>query len=82
MAAMWPERVEKVVIANSAVNMRRDDHVELLKRAKLENIEDLLLPNTASQLRKLFGLSVSRRLYVPDFILNDFIDVSKIPNAL
>ncbi|XP_057776407.1 uncharacterized protein LOC130995229 isoform X2 [Salvia miltiorrhiza] len=74
MAAMWPERVEKVVIASSAANMRRRDHVELLKRAKLEKVEDLLLPSSASQLRKLFGLSVFRRLLMPDFILNDFID--------
>ncbi|KAG6423414.1 hypothetical protein SASPL_113809 [Salvia splendens] len=75
MASMWPERVEKVVIASSAANMRRRDHVELMKRAKVEKVDDLLLPSSASQLRKLLGLSVFRRLFMPDFILNDFIDV-------
>ncbi|KAH6790815.1 alpha/beta-Hydrolases superfamily protein [Perilla frutescens var. frutescens] len=74
MAEMWPERVEKVVIASSGVNMRRNEHAELLKRAKVEKIEDLMLPNAASQLRKLLGLSVFRRLYMPDFFLNDLID--------
>ncbi|XP_042058832.1 2-hydroxymuconate semialdehyde hydrolase-like isoform X2 [Salvia splendens] len=74
MASMWPERVEKVVIASSAANMRRRDHVELMKRAKVEKVDDLLLPSSASQLRKLLGLSVFRRLFMPDFILNDFID--------
>ncbi|KAG5566143.1 hypothetical protein RHGRI_001918 [Rhododendron griersonianum] len=35
MAVMWPERVEKVVIASSAVNMRHRDNVEFLEeRAK------------------------------------------------
>ncbi|PIN23991.1 putative hydrolase/acyltransferase (alpha/beta hydrolase superfamily) [Handroanthus impetiginosus] len=74
MAAMWPERVEKVVIASSGVNMRPRDNLELLKRAKREKIEDLLLPSTATQLRTLMGLSVFRRLYMPDFFLNDFIN--------
>ncbi|KAG8381761.1 hypothetical protein BUALT_Bualt05G0006200 [Buddleja alternifolia] len=74
IASMWPERVEKVVIASSAVNMRRSDNSELLKRAKMERIEDLMLPTAAVQLRTSMGLSVCRRLYMPDFVLNDFID--------
>ncbi|KAI3454185.1 hypothetical protein Pfo_010848 [Paulownia fortunei] len=74
MAAMWPERVEKVVIASSGVNMRRSDNLDLLKRAKMEKIDDLMLPSTAGQLRTLIGLSVFRRPYMPDFFLNDFIN--------
>lgn len=77
MAEMWPERVEKVVIASSGVNMRRKENAELLKRAKVEKIEDLMLPTAAWQLRKLMGLSVFRRLYMPNFFLNDLIDVSR-----
>lgn len=76
MAARWPERVEKVVIASSGVNLQRKDNDELLKRAKVEKIEELMLPATAGQLRTLMSLSVFRRTYVPDFLLNDFIDVS------
>ncbi|KAL0327442.1 UNVERIFIED_CONTAM: hypothetical protein Sangu_1822200 [Sesamum angustifolium] len=53
MAAMWPERVEKVVIASSGVNMTRRDNQELLKRAKMEQIEELMLPRSAAQLRRL-----------------------------
>ncbi|KAL8054448.1 hypothetical protein ABFX02_05G137900 [Erythranthe guttata] len=74
MAAMWPERVEKVVIASSGVNMRRSDNSELLKRAKMENIEDFMLPSSAVQMRTLIGLAVFRRPYIPDFFLNDFIN--------
>ncbi|CAK9158881.1 unnamed protein product [Ilex paraguariensis] len=76
MAAMWPERVEKVVISSSGVSLRRGDNQELLKRAGLEKIEDLMLPGTAAQLRTLMGLSIFRRPYMPDFLLNDFVDVS------
>ncbi|KAL2545166.1 alpha/beta-hydrolase superfamily protein [Forsythia ovata] len=74
MAARWPERVEKVVIASSGVNLRRRDNDELLKRSRVEKIEELMLPATAGQLRTLMGLSVFRRTYMPDFLLNDFID--------
>ncbi|KAG6388071.1 hypothetical protein SASPL_153268 [Salvia splendens] len=75
MAEMWPERVEKVVIASSAVNMRRSDNGRLLKQAGVDKIEDLLLPVTAGQLRSSIRFVVSRAPpYVPDFVLNDYID--------
>lgn len=74
MAEMWPERVEKVVIASSGVNMRRRDNQELLKRVNLKTIEELMLPETAGQLRTLLRLAVFNGGYMPDFFLNDFID--------
>ncbi|XP_076914206.1 uncharacterized protein LOC143573132 [Bidens hawaiensis] len=74
LAEMWPERVERVVIASSGVNMKPKDNGELLKRAKVEKIEELMLPETAVQLRTLMRLAASSRVYVPDFFLNDAID--------
>ncbi|KAI8572988.1 hypothetical protein RHMOL_Rhmol01G0243900 [Rhododendron molle] len=75
MAAMWPERVAKVVVASSAVNMRQKDNVEFLeKRAKKEKLEELMLPATAAQLKVLLGLYTNRRpSCMPDFLLNDVI---------
>ncbi|OIT31732.1 PREDICTED: epoxide hydrolase 4-like [Nicotiana attenuata] len=81
MAKMWPEKVEKVIIASSGVNMKKTDNSELLKRAKVEKIEDLLLPSTASQLRTLITLSTHRRPpYMPDFLFNDFINKLYVEN--
>ncbi|KAK9076871.1 hypothetical protein SSX86_005205 [Deinandra increscens subsp. villosa] len=74
MAEMWPERVEKVVLASSGVNLKPKDNGELLKRAKVEKIEELMLPETAGQLRTLLRLAATNRVYVPDFFLNDFVD--------
>ncbi|CAI9755757.1 unnamed protein product [Fraxinus pennsylvanica] len=45
--AARPKRVEKVVIASSWVNFRWTDNDELLKRAKFEKIEELMLLATA-----------------------------------
>ncbi|GMN63312.1 hypothetical protein TIFTF001_032384 [Ficus carica] len=75
VARMWPERVEKAVIASSGVNMRRRDGEALLKRAKLEKTEDLMLPATAKNLRTLLRLAIFKQPNVmPEFFLNDLIN--------
>ncbi|CAH9050335.1 unnamed protein product [Cuscuta epithymum] len=75
MARMWPERVEKVVIASSAINLRKQDNEGLFKRAKVDRIEDVLLPATAEQLRKLLSICTFRppSRFLPDFLFNDLI---------
>ncbi|KAK7352594.1 hypothetical protein VNO80_18018 [Phaseolus coccineus] len=68
------ERVEKVVIASSGVNMKRSNNVALVQRAELEKIEDLMLPATPQQLRKLMSLSIyNSPQFLPHFLLNDFL---------
>ncbi|XWS70168.1 hypothetical protein CRYUN_Cryun03dG0025800 [Craigia yunnanensis] len=75
MAKMYPDNVDKVVIASSGVNMRKADNMELLKRANLENIEEIMLPETATQLRTLTRLAVSKRFnFIPDFFLKDVVN--------
>ncbi|GLT85618.1 hypothetical protein SLE2022_038040 [Rubroshorea leprosula] len=74
MASMWPEKVQKVVIASSGVNMKKGDNESLIKRAGLEKVEDLLLPETTDQLRTLTRLTVSRSFQmIPNFFLNDLL---------
>ncbi|KAA0064703.1 hypothetical protein IC582_005944 [Cucumis melo] len=75
MARIWPERIEKVIIASSGVNMRRKDNEAMLKRANVEKIDEFLLPVTAEQLRTLMKLAVFKGggRKMPDFFFNDFI---------
>ncbi|CAN1786678.1 2-hydroxymuconate semialdehyde hydrolase [Linum perenne] len=74
MARMWPERVEKVVVASSGVNMRKSDNEDLVKRGKVETISDLMLPQTPSQLRALLDVAANRNLrLVPGFVLRGFV---------
>lgn len=83
MAKLWPEKVEKVVIASSGVNMRKADNMELLQRANVETVEEIMLPGTAAQLRTLTCLAISRRLtMVPDFFWNDVVNVSLFPFSI
>ncbi|CAM8961309.1 unnamed protein product [Rhodiola kirilowii] len=74
LALMFPERVEKVVIASSALNMVKGDNAELAKKAKVENVQDLMLPATAANFRKLVTLVVYRfPKATPNFFLNDML---------
>lgn len=77
------ERVEKVVIASSGVNMKRSNNVALVQRAELEKIEDLMLPATPQQLRKLMSLSIYKTpQFLPHFLLNDFLHVTSLSVSL
>ncbi|KAJ6745853.1 hypothetical protein OIU74_028506 [Salix koriyanagi] len=84
IARMFPERAEKVVIASSGVNMKKKNNEELVKKAKLEKIDDLMLPQKPSDLRALLGVAVSKPslLMVPDFFLNDVINVRNFLNSI
>uniref|UniRef100_A0A1J3I9M3 AB hydrolase-1 domain-containing protein n=1 Tax=Noccaea caerulescens TaxID=107243 RepID=A0A1J3I9M3_NOCCA len=73
MAKMLPEKVEKVVLASSGVNMRRSDNEAFIARAKCVDIAEVMLPSSGTDLRRFSGMISSWRLdYVPDFLLNDF----------
>ncbi|KAG7545259.1 Alpha/Beta hydrolase fold [Arabidopsis suecica] len=76
MAKMWPEKVEKVVIASSGINMRKCDSESLLQRSNCECIEKVMLPSTATELRTLMALASSWRLVrmFPDALWNDVIN--------
>ncbi|KAL0739359.1 hypothetical protein Bca4012_015569 [Brassica carinata] len=75
MAKKWPQKVEKVVIASSGINMRMCDSESLLQRSNCECIEKVMLPSTATELRTLMGLASSSRIVrmFPDALWNDVI---------
>ncbi|CAI8599492.1 unnamed protein product [Vicia faba] len=69
------DKIEKVVICSSGVNMTKNHNVKLLERAGVEKIEDLMLPTSPQSLRKLMTLAVAKRIaFMPDFLLNDFLN--------
>nr|XP_018676965.1 PREDICTED: uncharacterized protein LOC103973465 isoform X2 [Musa acuminata subsp. malaccensis] len=73
--ALGPEWVERVVIASSDVLKGPDDDRALLERAGgARSIDELLLPRTTADLRRLARLAVYRPpLFVPEFILRDML---------
>lgn len=75
---LGPEWVERVVIASSDVLKGPDDDRALLERAGgARSIDELLLPRTTADLRRLAHLAVYRPpLFVPEFILRDMLQVN------
>ncbi|PIA27649.1 hypothetical protein AQUCO_07600069v1, partial [Aquilegia coerulea] len=81
MADLFKDRVEKVIIASSALNKKASDHQVLLEKANVEKAEDVMLPKNANQLRNLMRLAAFQQPpYLPDFLLNDFINFAFIEN--
>ncbi|VVB16893.1 unnamed protein product [Arabis nemorensis] len=73
MAKMLPEKLEKVILASSGVNMRRSDNEAFIARAKCHGVAEVMLPSSATDIRRFSGMVSTKRLdYVPDFVLNDF----------
>uniref|UniRef100_A0A7N0SW68 AB hydrolase-1 domain-containing protein n=1 Tax=Kalanchoe fedtschenkoi TaxID=63787 RepID=A0A7N0SW68_KALFE len=74
LARMFPERVQKLVIASSAVNMVKGDNVELAKRAQVDDSRALMLPSTVANFRKLTSLAVYKfPKAIPNFLFNDML---------
>ncbi|KAF6162422.1 hypothetical protein GIB67_017310 [Kingdonia uniflora] len=74
MARLWPKRVEKLVIASSAINRNLDDDTDLLELTKLDKIEDLLIPINYKNFRLLMEITMKKRVSsVSDFILSDIL---------
>ncbi|KAI3859915.1 hypothetical protein MKX03_006978 [Papaver bracteatum] len=76
MARLRPDRVEKVIIVNSAINLRRKDSEELMKKAKIEKIESLFMPESPAELLTCIRLINHKKfpIYIPEFSLNDVLN--------
>ncbi|KAI3880875.1 hypothetical protein MKW92_026834 [Papaver armeniacum] len=77
MARLRPDRVDKVIIVNSAINLRRKDSEELLKEAKVEKIESLFMPESPAELLTCIRLINHKKfpIYIPEFLLNDVLNL-------
>eukprot|EP00250_Pteridium_aquilinum_P005655 c15720_g1_i1 orf=305-1057(-) len=74
LAHLFPERVEKVVFACSGICITPKDIEDLLSRAQVDHVCELLLPSSPAALRKLMRLSILKpATFLPSFILQDVI---------
>jgi pimeloyl-ACP methyl ester carboxylesterase len=82
LAYLYPDVVDKVVIASSGICAQAEDNIELLKHANMPKISDLLLPQSPAILRILTRLTVYKSpiTIIPNFILNDFIQTLYVEN--
>ena len=76
VARLAGERVDRLVIASSDPMKTEIDDQELLARANLSSIHDLIVPRSTSSMRTLIDLAIRRRLtFLPEFLLRDALKV-------
>ncbi|XP_066373304.1 uncharacterized protein [Miscanthus floridulus] len=71
---LGPAAVERVVIASSNLLKAADDDRALLHRGGAERVEDVMLPRSPEQMRRLLQLAYHRsRRFTPGFVLRDLV---------
>jgi len=78
MAAMFPEKVEKVVVICAGVCLEdRDMDDGMFQVKSVDEAVDVLLPLTPEMMKELVKLTFFKPAKtLPDWFLNDFIEVS------
>jgi len=76
-----PERVDRVVLVSSPARaFMAEDKKAVLHDLEVSTVEDLLLPQQPSDLRRLMGLAYWKPRRVPDFIAQGVIERYYQPN--
>ncbi|XP_062189888.1 uncharacterized protein LOC133892913 [Phragmites australis] len=71
---LGPAAVERVVIASSDLLKADADDRALLRRGGAERVEDVMLPRSPEQMRRLLQLAYHRpRRFTPGFVLRDLV---------
>ncbi|CAD6217198.1 unnamed protein product [Miscanthus lutarioriparius] len=71
---LGPAAVERVVIASSDLLKAANDDRALLRRSGAERVEDVMLPRSPEQMRRLLQLAYHRpRRFTPGFVLRDLV---------
>uniref|UniRef100_A0A0D9WK96 AB hydrolase-1 domain-containing protein n=1 Tax=Leersia perrieri TaxID=77586 RepID=A0A0D9WK96_9ORYZ len=75
MAEAFPGLVRSVVVSGAAVDMTHAMNDALLARRGAGSLGELLLPESVDRLRSLFSAAIHRKLWLPDRLLRDFLEV-------
>ncbi|GLJ20385.1 hypothetical protein SUGI_0370350 [Cryptomeria japonica] len=75
MAEMYPELVTCLVITGSVIAMTDSIGQATLNRLGFSRSSELLLPTTVKGLKALFCLACYKKLWFPDFLFRDFLEV-------
>lgn len=75
IATLQAARVRKLILVDSGIMVRPNEHKKMLKRWKVENVKKLLLPETSEGVWKLNEVSYYKPWPIPHFILRDALEV-------
>uniref|UniRef100_A0A0E0L659 AB hydrolase-1 domain-containing protein n=1 Tax=Oryza punctata TaxID=4537 RepID=A0A0E0L659_ORYPU len=75
MAEAYPSLVRSIVVSGAAVGLTDAMNDALLARRGVRSLGELLLPESVDRLRSLFAAAIYRKLWLPDRLLRDFLEV-------
>ncbi|MCL7024924.1 hypothetical protein MKW94_001367 [Papaver nudicaule] len=75
MAERYPDLVQAMVISGSVLAMTDSIGTECLDRLGFSSSSELLLPNSVKGLKALLSVAVHRKLWFPDRLHRDFLEV-------
>jgi pimeloyl-ACP methyl ester carboxylesterase len=78
MAEMNPDLVRSLVISGSVIAMTDSISDATLERLGMKSSSELLLPETVKGLKALQSLAMYRKIWFPNFLIKDYLEVSKI----
>lgn len=75
VAEFYPELVNCLVISGSVIAMTDSISQAQLNRLGFSSSAELLLPTSVRGLKALFSVACYKKLWFPDFLYNDFLEV-------
>lgn len=76
MAHKYPEMVRKLVLCSSGICQTPHTYDSLLRSLEMNRVDEILLPTTCDGLKLTYSLLYSKPVHLPDFILQQLLDVS------
>ncbi len=66
-------KIEQLIIVNSPIKfMLKEDITNVCNRFNVTTVEDLFVPESPKGLKKMWHLSSGKKIYLPDFVFNEF----------
>lgn len=66
-------RIEQLIIVDAPIKfMLKEDITNVCNRFKVASVEDLFVPDSPKGLKKMWHLSSGKKIYLPDFVFNEF----------
>ncbi len=73
LAKKSESRIEKLILVDAPIKfMLRSDITAVCNQFNVQSIEDLFVPSSPRGLKKLWHLSSGKKIYLPDFVFNEF----------
>jgi len=77
----FPNCVSRLIIVDAPIKyVKEKDILDVCVRFRVKSVAELFVPNSAKGLKKMWHLSSGKKIYLPDFVFNEFYNVMYAQN--